>query len=923
MQPLFYAALAFALGIGAAGLLAPPAPAWFWGALAAALSLIPAAALCARRRRISLLLWLAVCASAGLARAQWARLHTPPQDSLAQVVNALHLGVREPVELTGYVQGAPEATARYLRFDLACRRLEARGRIWAVRGGIRLYGYLRPPITASRTPAFTAAAKANPAPPIPSAAATAQIWTAWRPQLQPGRAVKVRVHPRALRAYRDPGVPDFSRRLREAGLDFQASLRPAQLQFVAARPGGWSMRLRAALWSALSRRLDRLLPPARYPQLNAVARAMLLGDELRLDEATRRAFQIDGIYHLLVVAGLHIAILAGFLFWLGRRLRLSRWAAGGLSLLALYGYAWLIAAREPAERALLMISIYMLARWWYRERQPLNAVGAAALLLLAWRPLALANAGWQMSFTAATLLAGIAYPVAAQVFGARAHALARWRDAGFTESLDPRWAQFRLDWQLRLKPLARRSPLLGDRLLPGLLRAGLRLGEIGWVSLVLQLGFAGFMIADFHRYNSWAVLANTLVVPLAALLLPLTWLALGCSFAAGGLARLAGGIVQPAARAADAAWSGLLARCGYLLLWLARALTRLPQAAMRVPRPPLAALVLYAALLAFWLVTVQRWRRRQAELERQPVPARLAAAHERVPPLVAAALMLAIWSQALAWLPFPPRLPARRLEAWVLDVGQGDSILVSFPGGRTMLVDAGPATAGGFNAGRELVSPFLWWLGLRRLDAVLLTHAHRDHIGGMAAVLRRFHPRELWVADSLPPEAAVSRLLRVAAAEHLRLRRVAAGERFRIGASYLSVLAPAASYRPGLRAANADSVVARIAYGNGALLLEGDAERLQEEAMVASGWPLASTVLKAGHHGSQTSSTPAFLAAVHPAAALISAGAGNLYGLPAPAILERLKQDGIRVFRTDRGGAVECRFSGTRLRVFRYRPAWR
>ncbi|MGH9506052.1 MAG: ComEC/Rec2 family competence protein, partial [Terriglobales bacterium] len=274
---------------------------------------------------------------------------------------------------------------------------------------------------------------------------------------------------------------------------------------------------------------------------------------------------------------------------------------------------------------------------------------------------------------------------------------------------------------------------------------------------------------------------------------------------------------------------------------------------------------------------------------------------------------------ALAWFPFAPRLPAA-LTLTVLDVGQGDALFVTFPGGKTLLVDAGPKLFSGFNAGREVVAPYLWSLGLRHLDAVLLTHGHMDHMGGMPYILRHFTPGALWVTHSLPSEAKVQDLLILARRLGIPIRRRYQGERFRVGSAELDVLWPPYSYHTAAHARNRDSMVIRISDGREAMLLEGDAEAQGERGMLASGMPLESEVLKVGHHGSRTSSIPAFLAAVHPAAALISVGAGNTYGLPDGIVLRDLAAAGAHTFRTDRRGAVEAQFTAGQLRVFRFQP---
>ncbi|MGH9482688.1 MAG: ComEC/Rec2 family competence protein, partial [Terriglobales bacterium] len=153
-----------------------------------------------------------------------------------------------------------------------------------------------------------------------------------------------------------------------------------------------------------------------------------------------------------------------------------------------------------------------------------------------------------------------------------------------------------------------------------------------------------------------------------------------------------------------------------------------------------------------------------------------------------------------------------------------------------------------------------------------------------------------------------------------RVRRLDAGAALMAGAVRAEVLLPPPEYQAGELASNDDSMVIRLSMGEDAMLLEGDAQAGGERWMLHQNETLASAVLKVGHHGSRTSSTPAFLAAVHAGVAVISVGAGNVYGHPAPEVVARLQQAGARVFRTDRDGAVQCRLLGDRLEVYLFRP---
>jgi competence protein ComEC len=175
-------------------------------------------------------------------------------------------------------------------------------------------------------------------------------------------------------------------------------------------------------------------------------------------------------------------------------------------------------------------------------------------------------------------------------------------------------------------------------------------------------------------------------------------------------------------------------------------------------------------------------------------------------------------------------------------------------------------------------------------------------MGGLPAVLRNFHPAELWVGNN-PRFGAYNELLDEAASLHVKVCSLRAGDAFSFGSTQVNVLAPFSGYQPGPEPTNNDSMVMRVAYGATSVLLEGDAEAPVEEAMLAEP-NLASTLLKVGHHGSITSTRPEFLARVHPQWAVISCGLRNRYGHPRHEVLEELESAHIRTLSTDINGAT-------------------
>lgn len=710
--------------------------------------------------------------------------------------------------------------------------------------------------------------------------------------------------------YRAPGVLSNIARMDLNGIDASARVKsPLLIERLSEEPVflplAFVYRQRAAAVEGFRRNFSA--------STAGVLAASLLGDRSLLDKATADVYREGGTFHVLVISGLHITFIAGILLLIARLFTRRRWLHFAAAVVPLWIYTLAVGADLPVVRASLMITAGLVGYAMYRTKTIANQLGLAAMILLAWKPASLFDASFQLTLASVAAIALFALP-----FLLKLKAIGTWTPSAnepfppnvsnrlrrFCETLywnNTVWERHQNSevWSANLEKL----PILKGRIHGGIQRAARYIFEALFVSLAVQLAILPLSVIYFHRVSIGSVFTNLWV---------------GFFLAIESFAAVIGLILGSVSAVLARPLFALAEVCNSANLIVPEAISNFAFFSFRLPAySGLARTIYFVYAIVVGLVAfgIASWH--TFAVRRDPILERTV--------LIAATLMLFL-AAVIALHPFSAPFATGKLRVDLIDVGQGDSIFITFPNGKTMLIDGGgrhlsypdekneevfqPDTS---SVGERVVSPVLWERGYSRINYLAASRADIDHTGGLVDVVNNFAVGKAFLGRMPLDDPELNELMSVLAKREIPIEALTRGRVLDIGGVRVEIL-----YPTGAAAGPSDndhSLVMRLVYGNRKILLTGDIERTAEQELLSSGTQLSADVVKVAHHGSRTSSTADFIAATHAAWAIISVGRHSQFGHPHKEVLDAWENSGAAVLTTGEYGMITIVTDGRELDV--------
>jgi competence protein ComEC len=902
LYPLFWLAVCFAFGILTGKYLAVD-----WKIALILCSSAAGLTLVLRRRMVSVVFILLAFTAAG-AFCWQLKTRTISASRIKKIYDEQRVRSGAPVEIEGVLRGKFEEAAGGFFIEVETGKLIYQGEPQDVSGRIRLFAPLSDP---QNTVEYE------------------------RLNLRSGARLRAACHLMREENFRNPGGLSRLEILDAQELDATCTLKsPLLIEKIGEENNFVSL---APLYG-IRKDLIRDFRENFSVSTAGVMIASLLGNKYFLDRPTSELFREGGTFHVLVISGLHITFIGGLTLLLVRfftRRRLSQFL---IASSLLWAYSIAVGAEVPVIRATIMFTVLLFSQVIYRHGSLLNSLGLCALILLVWRPEDLFSQSFQLTFVSVLAIVAGAFPLLENL-----RAIGEWRPTAETPFPPnvPVWLKSfceMLYWREAAWKIAAKQQIWSVKIFKSpYLRI---LGASGWqgigrylfegllVSLIVQIWLLPLTVYYFHRVSTASILLNLWVGFFIALE----------SFAA--VTALIFAQFSPVLALPLIKLTELL---NWLLLSLPALLVENSWASFRVPvysGPMKAVYFLYFAPLLILTIFLHRWNPFDliSNFEFRISDKNSNRSGTKYCLLVSASLLL-LCSILIVFHPLSAPPANGRLRVDFLDVGQGDSALVTFPNGETLLVDGGGKP--NFNnlfvrregaeepelfepdaqsIGETVVSRFLWEKGYSKIDYILATHADADHLQGLADVARNFRVRAAFFGRTPETDAdfaALHKILQKRKIEVLTLKR---GDVLNFEKARVEVLYPEADASPDAVSDNNHSLVLRIIFGTKRFLLTGDIEKETENFLAQDPLALRSDIVKIAHHGSRTSSIPAFIDAARPDYALISVGRTSPFGHPHKEVVERWRATGARVLTTGARGTISVSTDGKDLLIERFLP---
>ena len=740
-----------------------------------------------------------------------------------------------------------------------------------------------------------------------------------------GTRIRIACNLRREERFQNPGSVSFKKILDQKNLDAVATIK-SPLLIERLESGSQSL-----LFGSIFDYRQNLIESFRDNfsiATSGILIASLLGNRHFLTKDNAEVFRDGGTFHVLVISGLHITFIGGLILLLMRRFTRRRLWQFIATSLVLWMYSFAVGAEIPVIRAALMFTILLFSFVIYRKRNLFNALGGCGLLILVWRPEDFFSQSFHLTFASLVGIVGVAFPLIE-----RLRSIGGWQPS--TENPFPPnvskqlrkfceviyWSERKWDktlsenlWDCRLFKTSYAAKLENS----GFQKPLRWLFEGTIVTAIVQIFLLPFLVLYFHRIAFSSVLLNLWVGVLIVLQNVAAVLAMF-------FAQFSDALALPVVKLTEV--------FNWLLLAIPKMFIAGDLASDRIPLYSggfRAIYLIYLVPVILIIGFVNGWN-----------PFRLGSPKDgasRFSPKRFFQFTICIFVVLFCVIVFHPFSSPHidgRLRVDFLDVGQGDSILIIFPNGKTMLVDGGgkhnfqknvierkdgevePFEPDIQGIGESVVSEFLWEKGYSKVDFVLATHSDADHIQGLSDILRNFDVKAVLVGRESPGNEDFERLKNEAIGNDLKLTKLARGDTFEVEGVKLEVLNPT-SEDIVRDSSNNDSIVIRLTYGSKRFLLTGDIESETERALARNPQALKADVVKVAHHGSRTSSIQSFIDSTEAEYAVIPVGRKSRFGHPHEEVVKRWKGSGAKVFTTGEKGTVSISTDGKDIQVQTY-----